>query len=128
MPSLRKDPQERVGLKASANTTAHSLCGVPSRIDLGSAQVEGISFKTRFAYLKVKLQLRVRVNGRYDIFRAILYRTQVVAGTMYFIKVQVADTEYVHLKVFVGLPPENLYPALVSFQTGKTRDDPLDYF
>ncbi|XP_064500669.1 cystatin-A-like [Pseudopipra pipra] len=77
---------------------------------------------------QVKVQLRVRVNERYDIFRAILYRTQVVAGTNYLIKVQVADTEYVHLKVFVGLPPENLYPALVSFQTGKTRDDPLDYF
>ncbi|XP_025752319.1 cystatin-A-like [Manacus vitellinus] len=76
----------------------------------------------------VKLQLEVRVNGRYDIFRAILYRIQIVAGANYLIKVQVADTEYVHLKVFVGLPPENLYPALVSFQTGKTRDDPLDDF
>ncbi|XP_039244845.1 cystatin-A-like [Pipra filicauda] len=76
----------------------------------------------------VKLQLEVRVNRRYDIFRAILYRIQIVAGANYLIKVQVADTEYVHLMVFVGLPPENLYPALVSFQTGKTRDDPLDYF
>ncbi|NWU15198.1 CYTA protein, partial [Cephalopterus ornatus] len=77
---------------------------------------------------QVKLQLEVRVNRRYDIFRAILYRTQIVAGIMYFIKVQVADTEYVHLKVLVGLPPEDVCPALVSFQTGKTRDDPLDYF
>ncbi|XP_027509297.1 cystatin-A-like [Corapipo altera] len=77
---------------------------------------------------QVKVQLRVRVNERYDLFRAILYRTQVVAGIMYFIKVQVADTEYVHLKVLAGPRPENVYPALVSFQTGKTRDDPLDYF
>ncbi|NXK43725.1 CYTB protein, partial [Piprites chloris] len=77
---------------------------------------------------QVKLQLEVRVNKNYDLFRAILYRTQVVAGTMYFIKVQVADTEYVHLKVLVGLPPENECPALVNFQTCKTKDDPLDYF
>ncbi|XP_050189190.1 LOW QUALITY PROTEIN: cystatin-A-like [Myiozetetes cayanensis] len=77
---------------------------------------------------QVKLQLEVKVNGKCDIFRAILYRTQIVAGTIYFIKVQVADTEYVHLKVLLGLPPENVCPALVNFQTGKTRDDPLDYF
>ncbi|XP_071424688.1 cystatin-A-like [Pithys albifrons albifrons] len=77
---------------------------------------------------KVKLQLEVRVNRRYDIFRAICYRTQVVAGVNYLIKVQVADTEYVHLRVYEALPPEDECPALVRFQTGKTRDDPLIIF
>ncbi|NXQ98367.1 CYTA protein, partial [Sagittarius serpentarius] len=77
---------------------------------------------------EVKPQFESRENKTYDIFKAILYRAQVVAGINYFIKVQVCDDEYVHLRVFQSLPHENQGPSLVSFQTGKTRDDPLTYF
>ncbi|NXL30686.1 CYTB protein, partial [Glaucidium brasilianum] len=77
---------------------------------------------------QVKPQFESRVNGTYGIFQAIVYRTQVVAGINYFIKVQVSDTDYVHLRVFQSLPHENQGPSLVSFETGKTRDDPLAYF
>ncbi|XP_026716930.1 cystatin-A-like [Athene cunicularia] len=77
---------------------------------------------------QVKPQFESRVNGTCDIFQAIVYRTQVVAGINYFIKVQVSNTDYVHLRVFQSLPHENQGPSLVSFETGKTRDDPLTYF
>lgn len=77
---------------------------------------------------QVKLQFESRVNRTCGIFKAIVYKTQVVAGINYFIKVQVSDNEYVHLRVFQSLPHENKGPSLVSFQTGKTRDDPLTYF
>ncbi|KFQ35304.1 Stefin-C, partial [Merops nubicus] len=77
---------------------------------------------------QVKPQFESRANKKCDIFKAILYRTQVVAGINYFIKVQDDDNDYVHLRVFQGLPSENQGPSLVSFQTGKTRDDPLTYF
>ncbi|KFW09172.1 PREDICTED: cystatin-A-like [Eurypyga helias] len=78
---------------------------------------------------KVKPQLENMENCTYDIFEAIEYRSQVVAGVNYFIKVQVSETEYVHLKVFEVLPsPDNDGPILTGFQTGKTRDDPLTFF
>ncbi|NXD78668.1 CYTB protein, partial [Halcyon senegalensis] len=77
---------------------------------------------------QVKIQFESRENKTYSIFKAIVYKTQVVAGINYFIKVQVSDAEYVHLRVFQSLPVENQGPRLVSFQTGKTRDDPLTYF
>ncbi|NXF23687.1 CYTB protein, partial [Rhodinocichla rosea] len=77
---------------------------------------------------QVKPQFESRASMNCAVFAAIAYKTQVVAGTMYFIKVQVSDAAYVHLKVFLNLPHENLGPSLVSFQTGKTRDDPLTYF
>ncbi|NXC46905.1 CYTB protein, partial [Penelope pileata] len=77
---------------------------------------------------QVKPQFESRVNKTCNIFKAIAFRTQVVAGTNYFIKVQESDTGYVHLRVFESLPYENQGPSLVSFQTGKTRDDPLTYF
>ncbi|NXE07883.1 CYTB protein, partial [Lophotis ruficrista] len=77
---------------------------------------------------QVKPQLERRQNRTYPIFTAIVFRTQVVAGVNYFIKVQDDDDDYVHLKVFQSLPHENQGPSLVAFQTGKTRDDPLTYF
>ncbi|KFP76462.1 Stefin-C, partial [Apaloderma vittatum] len=77
---------------------------------------------------QVKPQLESRVNRTYYIFTAILYRTQVVAGINYFIKVQVAEDDYVHLRVFQGLPHENEGPSLAAFQPHKTREDPLTYF
>ncbi|NXL82348.1 CYTA protein, partial [Leptocoma aspasia] len=79
-------------------------------------------------FLQVKPQFESRANVNCADFTAIVYKTQVVAGTMYFIKVQVSNAEYVHIKVFESLPQENQGPSLVSFQTGKTRDDPLTYF
>ncbi|NXO59707.1 CYTA protein, partial [Aramus guarauna] len=77
---------------------------------------------------EVKSQFESKENRTYGIFEAIAYKTQVVAGINYFVKVQVSDVNYVHLKVFQRLPHENQGPSLVGFQTGKTRDDPLTYF
>ncbi|NWU63937.1 CYTX protein, partial [Pterocles burchelli] len=77
---------------------------------------------------QVKPQFERKQNRTYDMFKAIVYRTQVVAGMNYFIKVQDSDNDYVHVRVFQSLPHENQGPSLVSFQTGKTRDDPLTYF
>ena len=39
------------------------------------------------SFLQVKLEFERRVNMTCSIFQAIVYRTQVVAGIMYFIKV-----------------------------------------
>ncbi|NXS83122.1 CYTX protein, partial [Erpornis zantholeuca] len=77
---------------------------------------------------QVKPQFESQANMNCPVFSAIIYRTQVVAGTNYFIKVQTSDDGYVHLKLFQSLPYENQGPSLVAFQTGKTRDDPLTYF
>ncbi|KAM9203294.1 cystatin-A-like [Mergus octosetaceus] len=79
---------------------------------------------------QVKAEFERRQNRTFDIFQAIVYRTQVVAGINYFIKVQISDsyTGYVHLRVFQALPHEKQGPSLVSYETGKTRDDPLNYF
>ncbi|KFP24364.1 Cystatin-B, partial [Colius striatus] len=77
---------------------------------------------------QVKQQLESKENTKYSMFKAILYRSQVVAGTNYFIKMQVSDNSYIHLRVFQSLPYENQGPTLDGFQTGKTRDDPLTYF
>ncbi|XP_021252393.1 cystatin-A [Numida meleagris] len=77
---------------------------------------------------QVKTQLESKENKTYGMFEAIQYRSQVVAGTNYLIKVQTSGDEYVHIKVFQALPHENQGPRLTGCQTGKTRDDPLTEF
>ncbi|XP_030872573.1 cystatin-B [Leptonychotes weddellii] len=77
---------------------------------------------------KVKPQLEEQENKKYATFKAVEFRSQVVAGMNYFIKVQVDDDEFVHLRVFRSLPHENKPVALSSYQTNKARHDELAYF
>ncbi|XP_059576308.1 cystatin-B-like [Alligator mississippiensis] len=77
---------------------------------------------------QVKPQLEGKENKTYQCFTATEYKSQVVAGTNYFIKVQVGENDYVHLRVFVSLPHTNEGITFTSYQTGKTGGDPLTYF
>uniref|UniRef100_A0A8B9ZIW7 Cystatin domain-containing protein n=1 Tax=Anas platyrhynchos TaxID=8839 RepID=A0A8B9ZIW7_ANAPL len=81
-----------------------------------------------FFFLQVKAEFERKEDRTFDIFQAIVYRTQVVAGTNYFIKVQISDTSYAHLVVFQALPYEKKDPIIIRYVIDKTRDDPLEYF
>jgi len=60
------------------------------------------------------------------LFTVLQSRTQVVAGTNYRLKVQVAETECVHVRVYQPLPYTHQGPALKDFKGGKSLEDPLD--
>ncbi|XP_044837000.1 cystatin-B-like isoform X2 [Mauremys mutica] len=77
---------------------------------------------------EVKPQLEEKDKKPYPVFVAITYKSQVVAGTNYLIKVSVSNSndECVHLRVFQSLPHENEGPSLTSYETGKTKNDPLE--
>uniref|UniRef100_A0A670JVN8 Cystatin domain-containing protein n=1 Tax=Podarcis muralis TaxID=64176 RepID=A0A670JVN8_PODMU len=73
-------------------------------------------------------RIEQKENKVYTVFTAVEYKTQVVAGTNYFIKVDVGQGEHLHLRVFQPLPHKNEAPSLTAYQTGKTANDPLNYF
>ncbi|XP_059542648.1 cystatin-B-like isoform X2 [Myotis daubentonii] len=98
-----------------------TMRGAPSETRPATAEIQAIADK-------VKSQLEEKENKKYPTFKATEYMSQVVAGTNYFIKVQVADNDFVHLRVFESLPQENKALALDSYQTNKTKHDELDYF
>ncbi|XP_036301597.1 cystatin-B [Pipistrellus kuhlii] len=77
---------------------------------------------------QVKSQLEEKVNKKYPTFKATEYKSQVVAGINYFIKVQVEDDDFVHIRVYRALPHENKALALSNYQTNKTKQDELTYF
>ncbi|XP_013391799.1 stefin-C-like [Lingula anatina] len=75
----------------------------------------------------VKAELEGKVGKNFTECKAISYRSQVVAGTNYFVKVQVGD-EYIHVRIFVPLPHTGEAPSVHSFQAGKSAADPIEYF
>uniref|UniRef100_A0A8C8YVM4 Cystatin A n=1 Tax=Prolemur simus TaxID=1328070 RepID=A0A8C8YVM4_PROSS len=77
---------------------------------------------------KVKSQLEEKTNETYEEFEAEEYKTQVVAGINYYIKVRVGENRYIHLKVFKSLPGQNQDLVLSGFQTGKCKEDELTGF
>ncbi|KAF5924015.1 hypothetical protein HPG69_010447 [Diceros bicornis minor] len=78
--------------------------------------------------LKVKSQLEAKTNRTYEEFKAVEYKTQVVAGTNYYIKVQVGDNNYIHLKIFKSLPHRGGSLTLTGYLINKSKDDELKGF
>ncbi|EPY83890.1 cystatin-B-like [Camelus bactrianus] len=97
------------------------MCGASSATQPATAEIQAIADQ-------VKAQLEEKENKKFSLFKAVEFKSQVVAGRNFFIKVQVDDEEFVHLRVFESLPHENKPPALASYQTNKARHDELSYF
>ncbi|KAJ0055402.1 hypothetical protein NL108_017152 [Boleophthalmus pectinirostris] len=60
----------------------------------------------------VKRDVEKKRGEKYETFEAISYRTQVVAGTNYTVKVHIGQNKHLELVVFVGLPHTNSGPVL----------------
>ncbi|XP_019647791.1 PREDICTED: cystatin-B-like [Branchiostoma belcheri] len=73
---------------------------------------------------EVKAEVEKQAGVKYRTFQAVSYRSQVVAGTNYFIKVDVGGEKYVHLTVFKGLP-HNPGLKVSAVQLNKGKEDPL---
>ncbi|XP_026716961.1 cystatin-B-like isoform X1 [Athene cunicularia] len=80
------------------------------------------------AVAEVKPHLEAKEGKKFDVFTAVEFKTQVVAGTNYFIKVHVGNDEFMHLRVFRSLPHENKPLSLHSYQSSKTKHDELVFF
>ncbi|XP_069886191.1 cystatin-A isoform X1 [Dipodomys merriami] len=77
---------------------------------------------------QVKQQLEEKTNETYEEFEAVEYKSQVVAGTIFYIKMRVGDGRYTHIKVFRSLPGQNEGLKLVAYQTDKSKEDELTAF
>ncbi|XP_055013132.1 uncharacterized protein LOC129410051 isoform X2 [Boleophthalmus pectinirostris] len=71
----------------------------------------------------VKRDVEEKRGEKYETFEAISYRTQVVAGTNYTVKVHIGENKHLELVVFVGLPHTNSGPVLQSVH--ESTDDQI---
>ncbi|XP_043307761.1 cystatin-B-like [Cervus canadensis] len=97
------------------------MCGAPSATQPATAETQAIADK-------VKSQLEEKENKKLTVFKALEFKSQLVAGKNYFIKVHVDEDDFVHIRGFESLPHENNPVALTSYQINKGRHDELTYF
>lgn len=76
---------------------------------------------------KVKGAVEAKLASQYAEYVVTQVATQVVAGTNFFMKVNVGGGHFIHIRVFRGLPPQQ-HLELNNAQAGHTADDELAYF
>ncbi|XP_063812897.1 cystatin-B-like [Pseudophryne corroboree] len=77
---------------------------------------------------QVRPEVEAREGRTFSTFTAVECKTQVVSGTNYFIKVQVSDDEFIHVRVHKALPHEQGKLTLSACQGGKTKQDEILHF
>ncbi|XP_006794586.1 cystatin-B-like [Neolamprologus brichardi] len=97
---------------------ADVICGGWSETKTADEQIQKICDN-------VKNQVEKETHENYVEFHAVEYRSQVVAGANYLIKVHVGGTSYLHLMVWQRLPCDGGQDALTGVQQHHHKDDPL---
>uniref|UniRef100_A0A3Q3AA75 Cystatin-B n=1 Tax=Kryptolebias marmoratus TaxID=37003 RepID=A0A3Q3AA75_KRYMA len=72
---------------------------------------------------QVKVQVEERTGNTFKEFKVIVYRSQVVKGMNYLMKVRVGENQYFHIQVYVSLS-KNV--QLTGLQENHTKEDPLE--
>ncbi|KAM9436710.1 cystatin-B-like isoform 1-T3 [Clarias gariepinus] len=98
-----------------------SLCGGLSKLKEATAEVQQICDE-------MKVHAEQKAGRKFAIFTAKSYKSQVVAGTNYFIKVHVGGEEFIHLRVYQKLPCDGEDLELTELQYPKAHQDPIEYF
>ncbi|XP_067122413.1 cystatin-A2-like isoform X1 [Centruroides vittatus] len=74
---------------------------------------------------KVKEEIQTKIGRVFEKFEAVSYRTQLVNGVNYFVKVQVGDDEHLHVRAHKSFQGE---VTLSAYQEGKALEDEIVYF
>lgn len=67
-------------------------------------------------------------NGNFSRWEALQVRTQLVAGTNYFVKVAVSDDRCVHVRIYEPLPYTRSPAKLVGIKLDQGLDKDIEYF
>ncbi|XP_053268972.1 cystatin-B [Pleuronectes platessa] len=92
------------------------------------SEVFGADGKVESICDKVRNEVEARLRKKYDMFKPDNYKTQVVTGTNYFIKVHVGGDEHLHLAVSQKLPCDGGNCLLTNIREGKSCHDPIEQF
>ncbi|XP_031419563.1 cystatin-B-like [Clupea harengus] len=71
----------------------------------------------------VKADVEEKAGKEYEIYTAKKYKSQIVSGTNYFIKVHVGGDDYIHITI----NKHGYRMRLVGVQTNKTESDEIVY-
>ena len=72
-------------------------------------------------------EIKAQTGAEFPHLKAVSYRTQVVAGTNYFVKVNAGD-EHLHVRIHKPLPHTGAPASLAAVQRSKNAEHPLEFF
>ncbi|XP_073526971.1 cystatin-B-like [Phyllobates terribilis] len=98
-----------------------ALCGGLGSVKPATEEVQGLCDQ-------VKAEVEEKHGKKYPTFVAVEYKTQLVAGTNFFVKVLTGDEEYIHLRLYKTLPHAGEKLSLSATQVGKTKADDIVHF
>ncbi|KAF1386315.1 hypothetical protein PFLUV_G00093380 [Perca fluviatilis] len=96
-----------------------------SPILIGYGAITDATKETQDLCHQVKTDVEEETGKKYVEFKAVKYRSQVVAGTNFLIKVHVGGANYIHLEVFRDLPGNGGKVSLTNVEAHQTKDSPL---
>ena len=73
-----------------------------------------------------KQNIENKLEATFNVFEAVEYKQQVVAGMNYLIKIKVDNDEYLHVKIYVPLKQSNKPILVLSASRGHTLYDNLN--
>lgn len=93
------------------------LCGgVTAGIKVATPEVTALATKH-------KADAEAQLNATFSQWDVVGFTTQVVAGTNYWLKVQVAADAYIHMKIYQPLPHTGQESSLTVAESGKAKGD-----
>ncbi|XP_067849095.1 cystatin-B-like [Heptranchias perlo] len=76
----------------------------------------------------MKSKIEEHTNKTFVVFVVKAFKTQLVSGTNYFIKIHIGGDDYLHAKVFEDLPCRGAQRQLSDVKANKAQHDELTYF
>ena len=76
----------------------------------------------------LKKDIEDKLEKKISLLEVHSYKTQVVAGTNYFIKVHIGNNTYIMVRCFEDLPHNNSIVKLIAIEKNKKESDLIDYF
>ena len=78
--------------------------------------------------LKLKGQIETHGNKTFPALKAVSFKSQVVAGTNYYVKVHTGGDDHIHVSIHRPLPHTGEAPHVRGVQTNKTHQDEISFF
>ncbi|CAF0906884.1 unnamed protein product [Brachionus calyciflorus] len=100
---------------------------VENRVLGGTSEVKSPDESVQAVVDKVSHHIKQHTGKDHPHFKVVSYKTQVVAGTNYFVKVDAGD-EHLHLRIYEKLPCYGGDIELHGVQASKSKEDPINYF
>ncbi|CAF0927925.1 unnamed protein product [Brachionus calyciflorus] len=75
---------------------------------------------------QIASQISAHTGSNFPRLTAVSYKSQVVAGTNYFVKID-AGEEHIHARIFQGLPHTGSVVELHGIERSKSHHDPIEY-